>query len=72
MGAKHAFLRAGLGCGFMPLPIVAEDLASGKLVRIALEPHTTSGGDFSMHALHMKDASPGPAGRWFVERPKKA
>lgn len=71
MGAKHAFLRAGLGWGFMPLPMVAEDLASGKLLRLNLEPQPTSGGDFSMHAVHMKDAPPGPAGRWLVERLKQ-
>lgn len=72
MGAKHAFLRAGLGWGFMPLPMVAEDLASGKLVYKALEPQKTAGGDFSMHALHMRDAPPGPAGRWFIERLENA
>lgn len=71
MGAKHAFLRAGLGWGFMPMPMVAEDLASGKLLCLDLEPQPTSGGDFSMHAVHMKDAPPGPAGRWFVERLKQ-
>lgn len=71
MGAKHAFLRAGLGWGYMPLHMVADDLESGRLVRIELEPNPTSGGEFSMRAVYPKDHPPGPAGRWFVERLKQ-
>jgi DNA-binding transcriptional LysR family regulator len=71
MGAKLAFLRAGLGWGYMPLHMVADDLTSGKLVRVALEPHPASGGDFSMHAVHMKESPPGPAGRWFIQQLKQ-
>jgi len=70
LGAKHAFLRAGLGWGYMPLHMVEDDLRTGKLVRIALEPHAALGPGFSMHAIHMKDHPPGPAGRWFVDRLK--
>ncbi len=66
LGAKHTFLRAGLGWGFMPVPMVEEDIASGKLVKIKLELHPTAGPGFSMHAIHRKDAPPGPAGRWFI------
>jgi len=33
-GIAHAFLVAGLGWGDMPLPVVAADLAAGRLVRI--------------------------------------
>jgi DNA-binding transcriptional LysR family regulator len=71
MGAKHAFLRAGLGWGHMPLHMVADDLERGTLVRIDLETHPTVGGGFSMHATHMKDHPPGPAGRWFIEQLKQ-
>ena len=70
LGAKHAFLRAGLGWGYMPLHMVEDDLRSGKLVRIELEPHAALGPGFSMHAIHMKDHPPGPAGRWFVNQLK--
>ena len=31
LGAKHAFLRAGLGWGYMPLHMVEEELRDGKL-----------------------------------------
>jgi DNA-binding transcriptional LysR family regulator len=71
LGAKHAFLRAGLGWGNMPLAMVEEDLARGTLVRIELEPHSVTGAWLSMYAIHRKDAPPGPAGRWFMEKLKQ-
>lgn len=55
----------------MPLPMVEEDLSRGTLVRIELEPHPSVGAAFSMHAIHRKDAPPGPAGRWFVKKLKQ-
>ncbi|MRV76705.1 LysR family transcriptional regulator [Duganella sp. FT92W] len=70
MGAKHAFLRAGLGWGYMPLPMVEEDLHSGKLVTLNLEIQPNVGPGFSMHAVHLMEHPPGPAGRWFVNRLK--
>ena len=33
LGAKHMLLRQGLGWGNMPRHLVADDLASGRLVR---------------------------------------
>ncbi len=71
LGAKHAFLRAGLGWGHMPLHMVEEDFARGSLVPVTLEAMTMTGNAFSMHAIHLKDAPPGPAGRWFVNRLKQ-
>ena len=70
LGAKHAFLRAGLGWGSMPRHMVADDLARGALVAIELEASPVRGAAFSMHALYRKDAPPGPAGRWFVAQLK--
>jgi DNA-binding transcriptional LysR family regulator len=70
LGAKHAFLRAGLGWGHMPLHMVEADLKSGELVRINLEVHPTAGPGFSMHAVHMSAHPPGPAARWFIEKLK--
>ncbi|MFC5461812.1 LysR family transcriptional regulator [Massilia niabensis] len=68
LGAKHAFLRAGLGWGHMPLHMVQADLDAGTLVRIKIETSPTLGSGFSMHAIHRKEQPPGPAGRWFVQR----
>lgn len=70
LGAKHAFLRAGLGWGSMPLHMVEQDLANGSLVRLRLKAHPLLGTAFSMHAVWLKDQPPGPAGRWFVDQLK--
>lgn len=67
LGAKHAFLKAGLGWGTMPLHMVESDLREGTLVRLTLETSPVMGQGFAMHAVHRKDMPPGPAGRWFVE-----
>ena len=66
LGAKHAFLKAGLGWGHMPLHMVQDDLAAGRLVSIELEASPTQGEAFSMYALSRNDAPPGPAGRRFI------
>ncbi|HIC0773155.1 TPA: LysR substrate-binding domain-containing protein [Enterobacter ludwigii] len=70
MGAKHAFLRAGLGWGYMPLPMVEDDIANGRLVILNLEMQPDVGPGFSMHAVHMTQYPPGPAGRWFINKLK--
>jgi len=71
LGAKHAFLRAGLGWGHMPLHMVQQDLVNGDLLQIDLEIQPNVGPGFSMHAIHRKDEPPGPAGRWLIERLKQ-
>ncbi len=64
LGTKHAFLRAGLGWGHMPLWMVADDLAAGRLARIMLE--GPSAGIMPFQAVYRADAQPGPAGRWLI------
>ncbi|NIA00701.1 LysR family transcriptional regulator [Massilia sp. CCM 8734] len=71
LGAKHAFLRAGLGWGHMPLHMVEADIAIGALVTIQLEMFATAGPGFSMHAIHLADNPPGRAGRWFIDQLKQ-
>jgi DNA-binding transcriptional LysR family regulator len=71
LGAKHAFLRAGLGWGSMPLHLVAEDLAAGRLVRIELEDGLASQQVLPLAAGYRTDSPPGPAGRWLIERLKR-
>ena len=70
LGAKHAFLRSGLGWGGMPLDGVAADLASGSLVQlqIAEEPHSSRA--LPMLAVYLTGSPPGPAGRWLVDQLK--
>ena len=72
LGAKQAFMRAGLGWGFMPLPMIADDLARGALQQIEIEASPNLGAAFSMHAVYRKDAPPGPAGRWLISQLTRA
>src|SRR5713101_3907335 len=70
LGAKHAFLRAGLGWGGMPVGVVETDLASGSLVKIVIEDLPEGHLVMAMSAAFKTDTPPGPAGRWLIERLK--
>ena len=70
LGAKHAFLRAGLGWGGMPADLVQSDLSRGSLVKIVTE-DAPQGFLVSMRAVYRTDASPGIAGRWLIDRLKE-
>jgi len=70
LGAKLAFLRAGLGFGLMPLHMIEEDLTSGALVQITSESAPPEGYVIVMSAVFRTDSPPGPAGRWFIDRLK--
>ncbi len=65
LGAKHAFLKAGLGWGHMPLHMVAADIKSGALVKIRVEGLPRDIG-LAMKVVYRKDAPPGPAARAFI------
>jgi DNA-binding transcriptional LysR family regulator len=71
LGAKLAFLRAGLGFGAMPLHLIEADLASGALVQITPEDAPPGGHVIGMSAIYRTDSPPGPAGRWFIEALKQ-
>ena len=62
LGAKHAFLREGLGWGHMPVHMVQADLDAGTLVkiRVADAPRNMV---MPMKVVFRKDAPPGPARR---------
>jgi DNA-binding transcriptional LysR family regulator len=71
LGAKLAFLRAGLGFGGLPIHMIEADLASGALVQITLEDGPPGGFVITMSGIHRTDSPPGPAGRWFIEQLKQ-
>jgi DNA-binding transcriptional LysR family regulator len=70
LGAKHAFLRAGLGWGGMPAAMVERDLKEGALVEVTLEDAPADGIILPMAAAFRADSPPGPAGRWFIDEMK--
>jgi DNA-binding transcriptional LysR family regulator len=65
LGAKHAFLKAGLGWGHMPVHMVRPDLDSGALVAIRVEGNPRDM-TLPMKIVYPKDAPPGPAARAFI------
>ncbi len=66
LGAKHALLRAGLGWGNMPRPMVADDLRRGRLRAIRPEAWEGAGGRvrLAMHVAHRADQPLRPAAQW--------
>lgn len=65
LGAKHAFLKAGLGWGHMPHHMIKQDLEDGSLVRIRVEGIAREP-RMPMRVIYRKDAPPGPAARTFM------
>lgn len=67
LGSKHAFLKAGFGWGYMPVPAVEQDIRDGRLVKLRIEGPPARAQVMPMHAVWRKDAPPGPAGRALVD-----
>lgn len=72
LGAKHALLKAGLGWGLMPLAMVADDLAAGSLREVRLAGIRPSELNLPMNAIYHADRPPGVAGRWLIDRLRRA
>jgi DNA-binding transcriptional LysR family regulator len=70
LGAKHAFLKAGLGWGAMPIDAVRGDIRDGSLIELEVRSLGRTQRMMTMFAAWRDDAPPGPAGKWFVERLK--
>ena len=70
LGAKHAMLLAALGWGSMPLHMVRDDLAAGRLVQ--LRPAGWDGAEemprLGAVLAHRSDKALGPAGQWMLAR----
>lgn len=66
VSSKHMLLNAGIGWGYMPEPMVHDDVAAGRLVELDM-PDAASG-DYALHAIHRSDTLPGPAAAWLIER----
>ncbi|MFT0520181.1 LysR family transcriptional regulator [Pseudomonas faucium] len=65
LGAKHMLLKEGVGWGNMPLPMVRDDLATGRLVRLALPDCEI--GTYPFDAIYRTDTPPGPAAQWLID-----
>jgi DNA-binding transcriptional LysR family regulator len=70
LGAKHAFLKAGMGWGGMPLHLVQADIDAGALVILDVVEMPKRGVWLTLSAAFQADAPPGPAGRWLIAQIK--
>lgn len=70
LSAKHALLSQGIGWGNMPLHLVQDDLAAGRLVRLPLPeaPQTR----YDLLLLTRRVSAAGPAARWLIGALKQA
>lgn len=68
LNTKHAFLKAGLGWGNMPIHMVEADLADGSLVLLRVEHLDLETFNIPLVAIYRHDAPPGPASRWLLKR----
>jgi DNA-binding transcriptional LysR family regulator len=59
-------LREGIGWGYMPEPMVRDDLEGGRLVQLDLPEYKD--GFIRLHAIYRTDTPPGPAGSWLIAR----
>lgn len=69
MRTKHMLMRAGLGWGGLPRWLIADDLASGRLVELDLEPYRETKGP--LFAMHRIDRSPKPVAAWLIDQFKR-
>jgi DNA-binding transcriptional LysR family regulator len=62
--AQHALIRTGIGWGSLPEAAAAEDLASGRLVRLGCERRSPFGASprLSIIVAHRREEPLGPAG----------
>ena len=70
LGSKHAFLKAGMGWGGMPLDLVQADVDSGALVILDVVEIPKRGAWLTLSAAFRAEAPPGPAGRWLIAQIK--
>jgi len=66
LSSKHMLLKAGIGWGNMPVPMIEDDLATGKLVKLDMPDNISA--NYRMDAIYRTDTLPGPAGSWLIER----
>jgi DNA-binding transcriptional LysR family regulator len=64
MATKHQLIRGGLGWGGLPISIIHEDLAAGRLVHLDLPAYEQ--GSYNLHAIRRADNAPGPACTWLI------
>jgi DNA-binding transcriptional LysR family regulator len=66
LGSKHALLRGNIGWGNMPQAMVADDLATGRLVHLNVQEGKEL--QYPLFVIHRSDDELGPAGKWLQQQ----
>ena len=67
LGRRLDFLHAGFGWCRVPEHLVADSLASGKLVALQIEDDSAPIAGLTIYAAHRRDRVLGRGGRWLLE-----
>ena len=62
---RRQFLLAGFGWCNMPVPLVRQDIISGRLKVLDIQEHTAP--QFPIHVVYERGRTPGRAGRWLID-----
>jgi DNA-binding transcriptional LysR family regulator len=65
---KREFLCAGFGWGCMPLHLVEQDIATGRLVQIEVEGLTPEMLSIQLNSVYRRDLPPGPVAQWLLDQ----
>jgi DNA-binding transcriptional LysR family regulator len=68
LNLRRDMIRHGMGWGTVPLHLVADDLAAGRLIRLDIATRADELMRVGLFAIHRADTPPGPACRWIIER----
>lgn len=67
LGRRLDFLLAGFGWCRMPIHLVEQALAEGRLAPIDIADDPTPASGLTVHAAHLRERAPGKAGRWLLD-----
>jgi DNA-binding transcriptional LysR family regulator len=65
LNTRLEYLLAGFGWCFMPVHMVRDDIAAGRLKALDLRENVAR--TFPVHVVHERGRAPGKAGRWLIE-----
>ncbi len=65
LSTRREFLLAGFGWCNMPISLVREDIAAGRLKVLDIREHSAP--EFPIHVVYERGRAPGRAGRWLID-----
>jgi DNA-binding transcriptional LysR family regulator len=66
LGRRLDFLLAGFGWCRMPIHLIEQALATGRLAQIEIAGDPTPAAGLTIYAAHLREREPGQAGRWLL------